>query len=88
MFEGEDFHEFRSFVAIRESFLRKILGRGVLWHRSNPQKFSPRKLYFSPIRKSFLPRKFSAARYATEYCSISTWVFHMYWCLELGFVDY
>ena len=25
---------------------------------SNPQKFSLEKLYFSPIHKSFLPRKF------------------------------
>ena len=28
--------------------------------RSNPQKFSPRKSYFSPICQSFLPREFPA----------------------------
>jgi len=27
---------------------------------SNPQKFFPQKLYFSPIRESFLPRMFPA----------------------------
>ena len=30
---------------------------------SNPQKFSPQTLYFSPIRESFLPQKFPAIRY-------------------------
>ena len=29
---------------------------------SNPRKFSLRKSYFSPIRESFLPRKFPAIR--------------------------
>ena len=36
------------------------------WHSlakaNNPQKFSPRKSYFSPICESFLPRKFPAIR--------------------------
>ena len=51
--------EFRGFVAIRESFLNEIWGRGVLGaaKASNLQKFSLRKSYFSPICKSFLPRK-------------------------------
>ena len=31
---------------------------------SNPQKFSLRKSYFSPIRESFLLRKFTAIRYS------------------------
>ena len=31
---------------------------------SNPRKFSLRKSYFSPIRESFLPRKFTAIRYS------------------------
>ena len=30
---------------------------------SNRQKFSPRKLYFSPIQKSFLPRNLFAIQY-------------------------
>ena len=36
---------------------------------SNPRKFSPGKLYFSPICESFLPQKFFAIRYAVKfYC--------------------
>ena len=35
---------------------------------SNPRKFSPLKLYFSPIRESFLPRKFPAIRYGMYKC--------------------
>ena len=38
---------------------------------NNPWKFSPQKLYFSPIRKSFLPQKFPTIRY---YVSKNTWV--------------
>ena len=30
---------------------------------SNPRRFSPRKLYFSLTRESFLPQKFPAIRY-------------------------
>ena len=30
-FEGENFHEFQGFVAICESFLREIWGRGIPW---------------------------------------------------------
>ena len=32
---------------------------------SNPRKFFSAKSYFSPIRESFLPRKFPAIRYPT-----------------------
>ena len=56
-FKGENFREFRSFVAIRESFLCKIWGHGLLWH-STSEQFSLRKSYFSQTVKSFLPWNF------------------------------
>ena len=61
-FEGENFREFRGFVAICKSFLRKIWGVASFGtaKESNPRKFSPWKLYFSPIRESFLSQKFPA----------------------------
>ena len=64
-FEGENFHKFCSFVAIRESFLCKIWGCGTFGAEkaSNSQKFSPRKSYILPIRERFLPQKFPAIRY-------------------------
>jgi len=42
-FQGKNFCKFRVFVAICESFLRKIWGCGTLGavKASNPQKFSP-----------------------------------------------
>ena len=63
-FESENFRKFRGFVAIRKGFLHKIWGCGTFGaaKASNLRKFSPRKSYFSPIRESFLPRKFPAIR--------------------------
>ena len=42
-FEGENFHQFRDFVAIRTSFLCKIWGRGTFGaaKASKLRKFSP-----------------------------------------------
>ena len=59
-FEGENFRKFYGFVAIHESFLAKFGGMTSFGAAqvSNLQKFSPRKSYFSPIRESYLPRKF------------------------------
>ena len=37
---------------------------GIISGTSNLQKFSARKFYFPPIRKSFLPQKFPAIRYS------------------------
>ena len=45
-FEGENFHEFCSFVAIHESFLCKILGHGVLWRSTSEQST---KVFFVKI---------------------------------------
>ena len=59
------FANFRSFVAIRESFLREIwdmVSFGAA-KASNPQKFSTRKSYFLPNHESFLPRKFTTIPY-------------------------
>ena len=44
---AENFREFRVFVAIRESFLRKIWGVASFGaaKASNPQKFSPSKVF-------------------------------------------
>ena len=57
-FEGENFRRFSGFVAIRESFLhrkfRDVVSFGAA-KASNLRKFSPRKSYFSPIHKRFLP---------------------------------
>ena len=53
-------------VAICESFLRKILGRVVLWHGKSVQSakvFSATIVFFTNLWK-FLPRKFFAIRYA------------------------
>ena len=69
-FEGEKFCKFCGFVAICESFLREILGRGILGggaKASNPRKFSSRKLYFSPICDSFLLQKFSGIQYMHKF---------------------
>ena len=68
-FEGENFREFRGFVAIHESFLREIWGMVSFGaaKASNPWKFSLWKTYFSPIHESFLPQKFPAIRYITEW---------------------
>ena len=42
-------------------YLRKFSSQNLeMWHSSNPQKFSPRKSYFSQICNSFLPQKFPA----------------------------
>ena len=51
-------------MAIRESFLREIWGVASFGaaKASNLQKFSA-KIVFSPIHKSFLPRKFPAIQY-------------------------
>ena len=35
--KGKNLRKFRSFVAICESFLHEILGRGILWHGKNEQ---------------------------------------------------
>ena len=49
------FTKFHGFVAIRKIFLCEIWGRGTFdaAKASNLRKFSPRKLYFSPICESF-----------------------------------
>ena len=55
-FEGENFCEFRGFVAIRESFLRKIWGRGILWHNKSEQSAKVFSDIFTKVfsLKSFL----------------------------------
>ena len=60
----------RSFVVIRESFLREIWGCGILWH-GNPRKFSLWKSFFTNSQK-FSPSKVS------RYAVIELWLF--YWC--------
>ena len=67
----KNFREFRGFVAICESFLHEILGRGViLWLQQAIRKvFFPRKSYFPPICESFLLRKFPTIQ----------WWFIEYW---------
>ena len=60
-FEGENFCEFRSFVAIRESFLCEIWERGVLWHGTSEQSakvFSVKIIFFTNSR-NFSPSKVS-----------------------------
>ena len=55
LFEGENFCELRSFVAVHESFLREIWGVasfGVA-KTSNPRKFYPQKSYFHQFAKVF-----------------------------------
>ena len=46
------FHEFCSFVAVREGFLRKIWGCGVLWHGMSEQStkiFSTKIAFFTNL---------------------------------------
>ena len=60
-FEGENFREFRGFVAIRESFLREIWGCVVLWRGTSEQSakvFSTKIVFFTNSRK-FSPSKVS-----------------------------
>ena len=56
-FKRENFHEFRGFMAIRESFLREIWGMASFGtaKANNPQKFSPQisnSQKFSPSKVS------------------------------------
>ena len=64
-FRARNSHKFRSFMAILESFLCEIWGvvSFGMAKTSNSWKFSPQKLYFSPIRESFLREKFPAIQY-------------------------
>ena len=58
---GENFREFCGFVAIRESFLCEIWGRGVLWHSTSEQYakvFSVKIVFFTNSWK-FSPSKVS-----------------------------
>ena len=60
-FEGENFHNFCGFVAIHESFLYEIWGRGVLWRGKTEQStkvFLAKVVYFTNLRK-FTPLKVS-----------------------------
>ena len=56
-FRGEKLLRILRLVAICESFLCKIWAFGAA-KVNNLRKFSPRKLYFSQICESFLPRKY------------------------------
>jgi len=54
-FEGVNFREFRNFVAIRKSFLCKILRHGILWHSKSEQStkvFSAKIIFFTNSWKS------------------------------------
>ena len=63
-FKGENFCEFRGFVAICASFSLQNLGCGVLWHGKSKQSV---KIIFSPIRESFLLRKIFAIQYPSTH---------------------
>ena len=64
-FEGENHHKFQGFVAVCESFLHKIFGRGIFWHHKQPIHVFPWNLYFPPIQKSFLPQVFCYTIFCT-----------------------
>ena len=52
--EEENFHKFRGFMAICQSFIREIWGRGVLWHGKNEQSvkvFSMKIVFFTNSHK-------------------------------------
>ena len=73
---AENFHEFHGFVSIHKSFLREIWGVAFFGvaKASNPRKFSPRKLYFTNLRK-FSPSKVS--HYTVfSHKVINPWVHH------------
>ena len=62
--EGENIHEFQGFVAISESFLRKILECGILWwHQRAICGSFLHKTLFSINSQKFSPLKVSAIRY-------------------------
>ena len=49
-FEGENFREFHGFVAVCESFLCEIWGRGILWGSTSEQSakvFSMKIIFFT-----------------------------------------
>ena len=65
-FKGENFCEFRSFVAVHKSFLHKIWERGVLWRGTSEQsmKVFPAKIViFTNLRKFSLLK---VSRYTVE----------------------
>ena len=62
---AENFCKFRCFVAIHESFLCKIWGRGVLWcgKSEQPVKFFSSKIVFFTNLRIFFPQMFPAIQY-------------------------
>ena len=64
--EGENFHKFRSLVAIFESFLRETWGCSTLWHDKNKQSaklFSVKIVFFTNSRKFSPSKEVPAIRY-------------------------
>ena len=75
--EEENFHKFHGFMAICESFIRKIWGRGVLWHSKSEQsvKVLSMKIVFFTNSHKFSPSSVSC------YTVISGWeCHHTWWC--------
>ena len=66
-FEGENFHEFRGFVAIHESFLCEIWGCGILWCGKSEQSA---KVFYVKIVFFTNWQSFSAIRYANNICEL------------------
>ena len=60
------------FCGYTQKFSPQNLGHGVLWHGKSKQsaKVFSAKNAFSPIRKSFLPRKFLPIRYTKSHPSL------------------
>ena len=65
-FRGRKLSQILKFCGYSRKFSLQNLGVWHLWccKTSNLRMFSPRKSYFSPIRESFLSRKFPAIRYS------------------------
>ena len=59
-FRGRKLLRILRFCGYLRKFSPQILGCGVIWHGKSKQSTN---VFFSPIGKSFLPRKFSAIWY-------------------------
>ena len=73
-FRGRKLSRISWFCAYLRIFIGETWGQGVLWCGTREQsvKVFSAKLYFSPIRESFLPLKFPAIQYLlTFFCPIT-----------------
>ena len=69
-FQGRKLSRILWFCGCMRTFSPRNLGRGFLWRGRSEQcaKVLSAKIVFSPIRESFLPRKFPTIRLVSYVC--------------------